>query len=206
MYYIVQKILTLCKMLKAYKYRIYPDNIQKEQLIKFFGCSRFIYNLGLETKVAAYTSARKNITCFDLMKQVIELRKTEATWLEEVPAQMLQISIRNLDNAYTKFFKGAGFPKFKNKNSKQSVGFPQNVRTNFQKEEIHIPKLGKVKCIYHREFTGTIKNVTLSKTVTNKYFVSILVDNQKELPAKKPVTEPTTVRYRYGYQNPGCTL
>ena len=32
-------------MLKAYKYRIYPNNEQKIQIAKTFGCCRFVYNL-----------------------------------------------------------------------------------------------------------------------------------------------------------------
>ena len=31
-------------MLKAYKYRIYPNNEQKIQIAKTFGCCRFVYN------------------------------------------------------------------------------------------------------------------------------------------------------------------
>ena len=180
-------------MFKSYKYRIYPDDLQKEQLSKFFGCVRFIYNLGLETKIAAYTSQKKNLTCFDLIKQVTDLKNTDALWLSECPAQALQMSLRNLDNAYTKFFKGGGFPKFKNKYKKQSIQFPQKVIVNFTTGTIQLTKLGKIPIIYDREFTGTIKTVTLSKTTTGKYFVSILVDNQKELPAKKHIIEATTV-------------
>src|SRR5574343_116003 len=105
-------------MFKSYKYRIYPNQEQKEQLSHIFGQVRFIYNLGLETKITNYTGNRKNIDCFDLNKQITELKKTDAPWLKESPAQALQFAIRNLDNAYTNFFKGAGFPKFKSKYAK----------------------------------------------------------------------------------------
>ena len=47
--------------------------------------------------------------------------------------------------------------------------------------------------MFHREFKGEIKTVTVSKTTTNKYFVSISVDNQANIPAKKKVKEKTTV-------------
>lgn len=189
-------------MLKAYKYRIYPDDVQKEQLSKFFGCSRFIYNLGLQTKIAVYASTKKTIGCFELMRQMTELKNTDAIWLQEVPTQMLQMSLRNLDNAYTRFFREKnGFPKFKGKYDKQSIQFPQKVKIKFDKNLIQIPKLKDVKCIYDRQFAGTIKTVTLSKTVTNKYFVSILVDNQKELPVKLPVTESTTVGIDMGIKD-----
>jgi len=180
-------------MLRAYKYCILPTDEQKEQLAKFFGCCRFVYNLGLECKISAWTSAKKNLTCFDLANQMKDLKDNEAGWLSECPAQSLQMSLRNLDNAYTQFFKGGGFPKFKNKYSKQSIQFPQQVWVDFEKNIIKIPKLKNVTCIYDRKFEGDIKTVTLSKTTTGKYFVSILVDNHSDMPKKKPVKEETTV-------------
>lgn len=180
-------------MLKSYKYRIYPNNEQKEQLSKFFGCCRFVYNLGLETKINAYVTHKKSITCFDLTKQMVELKNNEASWLNECVAQSLQMSLRNLDNAYTSFFKGKGFPKFKNKYSKQSIQFPQSVSVDFDKNIVRLPKLKNVSAIFDRKFEGKIKTVTVSKTTTDKYFVSILVENQDLIPNKKPIIEDTSV-------------
>jgi putative transposase len=180
-------------MLKAYKYRIYPTDDQKQKLAVYFGGCRFVYNLALETKIQAWASAKKNYTCIDLVNQMKELKDTGAKWLAECPSQSLQMSLRNLDNAYIKFFKGCGFPKFKNKYSKQSMQFPQGIKINFIDSTIFLPKLKNVSVDFHREFNGDIRTVTVSKTTTNKYFVSILVDNQASLPAKKKVTEKTTV-------------
>ena len=41
-------------MLKAYKYRIYPNLEQQEYLVKTFGCTRFIYNKMLADKIEYY--------------------------------------------------------------------------------------------------------------------------------------------------------
>lgn len=180
-------------MLKSYKYRIFPSEKQKQQLDLFFNSTRFIYNLGLETKVAAWTCNKTNLSCFSLIKQMKELKDTDATWLKECPSQMLQMSLRNLDNAYTKFFKGGNFPKFKSKKDRQSIQFPQWVKYDFNKGVIYLPKLRAVPCVFHRKFEGLIKTTTVSKTKTNKYFVSILVDNQNELPAKKPILDNTSI-------------
>lgn len=191
--FFVKNNLHLLFMIRYYKYAIYPTKEQKEQLSKFFGSARFVYNLGLETKLQAWTSARKYVSCIDLINQMKELKDTEAKWLKECPSQTLQMSLRNLDNAYTNFFRGGGFPKFKSKHSKQSIHFPQGVKVNFIEKNIFIPKLKNVSCVFHREFKGDIKTVTVSKTSTNRYFVSILVDNQDPLPNKKPISHETTV-------------
>ncbi len=179
-------------MLKAYRYCLLPNDAQKEQLQKFFGVCRFAYNIGLETKIASYTSAKVNLSCFDLIKQIGELKK-DYEWITECPAQAVQMALRNLDNAYTKFFKGGGFPKFKNKHNRQSVQFPQNTDVDFENGKIRLPKLKWVDCVFDRKFKGIVKTVTVSKTTTDKYFVSILVDNGQDLPIKKPIIENTTV-------------
>ena len=181
-------------MLKAYKYRIYPTQEQKERLQQFFGCSRFVYNLGLETKIVAYTSNKKSVNCFELIKQLAELKSAgNADWLNECPSQSLQMSLRNLDNAYTNFFKGGGFPKFKNKHSNQSIQFPQSVKVDFDNNKISFPKLKWIDVIFDRTFDGDIKTTTISKTPTNEYYVSILVDNHIDLPKKKSIKDSTSV-------------
>jgi putative transposase len=111
----------------------------------------------------------------------------------DCPSQTLQMALRNLDTAFTNFFRGEGFPKFKSKRSKQSLQFPQGVKVDFENSTLFLPKLKNVSCIFHRPFKGEIKTVTVSKTPTGKYFVSILVENQDPVPKKKPVREETAV-------------
>ena len=187
-------------MLKAYKYRIYPNQEQKEMMAKIFGQVRFVYNLGLETKISAYTGNKINIDCFDLNKQITELKKTDAPWLKESPSQALQMSISNLDNAYTNFFRGFGFPKFKNRYGKQSFQLPQGVYLK-NNNQIFIPKLKLVDIDLHREFKGEIKTVTVSKSITNKYYVSILVDTGELKPDKKPIKIETSVGLDLGIKD-----
>ena len=46
-------------MLKAYKYRIYPNNEQKAQITKTFGCCRFVYNHTLAYRKEIYEKEKK---------------------------------------------------------------------------------------------------------------------------------------------------
>lgn len=179
-------------MLKAFKYRLYPDSVQIELLNKHFGCVRFVYNLGLETKQAAYAGNKIQLTCIDLASQLIDLKK-ECEWLKEVNSQSLQMSLRNLDNAFQNFFKGrSSFPKFKKKSNRQSFQCPQHTDIDFKKGLLYLPKFKEpIKIILHRKFEGDIKTITLSKTPTNKYFASILIDNKTELP--KPIKKSNNI-------------
>ena len=170
-------------MLKAYKYRMYPNQQQIELLDKHFGCVRFVYNWGLEQKIKVYQTEKKTLSCFDLMKQLVASLKIEHSWLKEVNAQSLQMSLRNLDNAFTNFFRKQNrFPKFKSKRTKQSFQCPQYCTVNFTDNKLSIPKLKEIKTKFDRKFKGKIKTVTISRTCTDKYFASILVDDSKELP------------------------
>ncbi len=136
-------------MFKTSKYRIYPTNSQKELIAKHIGSSRFVYNLALETKNTAYLGSKHILSPFDLIKQLPELKK-ECTWLQDVNSQSLQQSIQNMDIAFKKFFKGAGFPKFKSKhNGKQSFSIPQNVI--LKNNLLVIPKFKEgIKIVLHR--------------------------------------------------------
>lgn len=151
-----------------------------------------MFNLALETKNAAYISAKHSYSAFDLVKQLPELKK-ELPWLKEVNSQSLQQSIQNMDIAFKKFFKGAGFPKFKSKHKgKQSFSIPQNVIID--NDLLIIPKFKEgIKMSLHRQTKGTIKSATISVTPTGKYFVSVLCDTKEELPTKTPIKENTTI-------------
>lgn len=178
-------------MLKGLKYRLYPTNSQKELIAKHIGSSRFVYNLALETKTTAYAGPKHNFSPFDLIKQLPELKK-ECEWLKEVNSQSLQQSIHNMDIAFKKFFKGAGFPKFKKKSNGGSFSIPQNVIV--ENDLLIIPKFKEgIDIVLHREIKGTIKSATISKTPTGKYFVSILCDTGEEIPKKAKIKENATI-------------
>ena len=181
----------------AYKYRIFPTEEQKVLLAKHFGCSRFIYNYALDKKVKAYQTTKESISRFIIQKDLPELKKAEETnWLKEVNSQSLQASLENLDKAFTKFFRDKkGFPKFKSKHdNRQSFSVPQNGIVDFETNTISLPKFKKpIKCKLHRKFEGNSKTVTISKTPTGKYFVSVLVEVNKELPKLKPIDENKAV-------------
>ena len=186
-------------MYKAFKYRLYPTEPQKELIAKHIGSSRFVYNLALETKNAAYIGAKHNYSAFDLVKQLPELKK-ELPWLKEVNSQSLQQAIQNMDIAFKKFFKGAGFPKFKKKSNKGSFSIPQNVIV--ENGLLIIPKFKEgIKIKLHRPTQGTIKSATISVTPTGKYFVSILCDTKTDAPTKVPIKENTTIGVDLGIKD-----
>lgn len=175
-------------ILEAYKCRLYPNEEQKVFLERHFGASRWIYNWGLQKRIEYYQSEKKTLSIFALANQITHLKKQEdLSWLAEIESQSLRVSLFNLDKAYSRFFREKkGFPKFKSKKtSKKSFSLTQSVKIDFETEKIKIPLLKtRIKIKINRIFNGKIKTVTISKTSTNKYFASILVEESVEIPLK----------------------
>jgi len=178
---------------KAYKYRIYPNKVQQELLEKHFGCVRFCFNRGLDKKIKAYQQDKKRLSCFDLINELAKLKKEkEFEWLNEVNSQSLQMALRNLDNAFTNFFRKQNkFPNFKSKKHNiNSFQIPQHLKLS---DKLDIPKIKGIKIIQHRKLEGKIKTATVSKTPTGKYYISILVEQDKKLPKKPKIKENTAI-------------
>ncbi|AKB77922.1 Mobile element protein [Methanosarcina horonobensis HB-1 = JCM 15518] len=182
-------------MLKAYKYRIYPSKKQKEMIQVHFGACRFVYNWALEQKIKTYEQTGKSISRFDLQHILVHEVKPSNEWLKEANSQALLASLVNVESAFTKFFREkSGFPKFKSKkNPVQSYQMPQHYAVDFEKQIIKLPKIGEVKTILHRRFEGKLKTATISRSSTGKYYISILVDNEKDIPEKQNFSESTTI-------------
>lgn len=162
-------------MKKAYKYRIYPNKQQREILAKTFGCCRFVYNHYLAKRIEIYEKNKETfsyVQCANDMKSL----KSELEWLKEVDSTALQSSLRDLDNAYQKFFKEhSGYPKFKSKKTHRYSYKSKCVNGNIQycDKYIKLPKLGMVKTKNKLMPQGRILNATVSQEPSGKYYVSL---------------------------------
>ena len=159
---------------------------QIELLSKHFGCSRFVYNYFLNQRKEQYKLTGKSDNYYAQAKTLTNLKKQEETaWLKEVNAQTLQFAIRSLEAAYNNFFKKrAKYPKFKSKHSKNSFTVPQ--AASVAGGRLFIPKFKEgIKCRVHREVKGKIGKVTITKTPSGKYFVSVFTEEEYITPLKK---------------------
>jgi putative transposase len=191
-------------MIKTFEYRIYPNDEQKVLLAKHFGSVRWLYNYALSKKISEFTKTGKTLSVYDLKKDIPLLKQDESTsWLKEINSQSLQQSLFHLDSAYKKFFKKqGGFPKFKNKKSTQSFEIPQSLTVNFDSGYIEIPKFREpIKTVFHRQFIGEIGTCHIKRSNTGSYYVTILVDDGKELPSKPEITKATAIGIDVGIKS-----
>jgi putative transposase len=191
-------------VLRAYRYRLYPNAAQREWMGQHFGCVRYVYNRALAQKVEAYQTEGKSVSRFELDKHLTALKQApETAWLAEVNSQSLQAALRQLDGAFTKFFREKkGFPRFKSKHrSRASFECPQNAKVDFGTGTLQLPKLGKVRAEFSRTFTGTVKTVTVSMTPTGKYFAAVLVDSGEVAPPLAPLNAATAIGIDVGLKD-----
>lgn len=194
-------------MKRAYKYKIKPTMKQQHQLQQVFGCTRFIYNWGLDIKSKSWSIEHKTISYFELAKKLTELKKNEKyKWLKQIPAECLQQSLRNLDNAYTQFFKGIkSFPRFKTKkNSKNCAKYTQAIYFDFDNWKVKVPKCGWVKLCENKTFdlsSSKIGTLTVSRDKCGEYWCTIVVDDNAPQKSKTKISEETSVGIDLGIKD-----
>ena len=171
-------------MNRAYKFRLYPNDEQKIMFAKTFGCVRFIYNKMLEDKIKYYEATKQKLN------NTPAQYKQEFEWLKEVDSFALCNAQMNLQTAYNNFFRNpkTGFPKFKSKKDRR-YSYTTNSKDGSIKiinNCVKLPKVGYVKVKQHRQIPENqkIKSATISLTPSGKYFVSILVEYEYEIPNK----------------------
>lgn len=174
--------------LKGIKLRIYPNREQQLEIKLNFGYNRFVWNqmLGMMIKRHDNNPKAKFLNAFDL-NTLLPALKTEHPWLKDGIAQSYQQSIKDLSLAYKKFFKEhVGFPKFKSRKfPKQSFRMPQNI-VLVDDKHIKFPKIGVIRFKSSGIIKGKIKNATIKKSFTGKYYAILLVDAEiKKLPKTK---------------------
>lgn len=173
-------------MNRCFKFRIYPTYEQETLIIKTFGCTRWIWNHMLADKIQAYRQDGINL------KTNPASYKIDNPWLKEVDSLALTSVWKQLNSAYSKFFKepNVGFPKFKSKKyAKQKYttnNQPKSQAIRLENSYIRLPKLGLVKIKIHRKLPKNyeIKSVTISRTATGKFYASINVKYDYAMPIK----------------------
>ena len=164
---------------KAYRCRLYPNKEQAALIDKTFAACRWVWNISLETRMAAYKVNNKTLTYYDLQK-TLKLWRSVNPWLSDVPQNALYQTIRDLDKAYKNFFRRVkngekpGYPKFKSaRDGNQSYRTQEMGVRILDDRHIQLPKLGPVKCRITQPVEGRILNVTVRRVPSGKYYVSI---------------------------------
>ncbi|WP_201770164.1 RNA-guided endonuclease InsQ/TnpB family protein [Peptoclostridium acidaminophilum] len=185
------------KLKRAYKIEIKPTAEQKVKIHQTIGVCRFIYNFYIAHNKQVYEAEKRFVSGMDFSKWINNEfipSNPDHAWIKGVSSKAVKQAIMNGDKAFTKFFKGeAGFPKFKKKNKQLVKAYlPKNNKTDWtlERHRVKIPTLGWMRL---KEF-GYIpaESIVTSGTVSQKadrYYVSILVEEDTPINCSKPYTE-----------------
>ena len=167
---------------KAYKFRIYPNKKQEILIAKTIGCSRFVFNHFLALWNDTYKEVGKGLTYPSCSAELTQLKKRQDTlWLKEVDSTALQSSLKNLADAFSRFFKKQNdMPQFKSKKNKIQSYTTKCTNHNIAivDHTIKLPKLGFVRFAKSREVSGRILNATIRRNPSGRHFVSILTETE----------------------------
>ena len=167
---------------KAFKFEVMPNGEQIRKMKHFCGCSRFVYNRALAYRNERYAADKSFKIGFFKLVTLLPEWKRELPWLKSCSAQVLQKSLKDLDDAFRNFFqKRSNFPKFKRKGEKESFCFPQAFKLEQQNNRIYLPKIGWVRYRNSRNILGIVKNVTVSQKC-DKWYASIQTEFEVETP------------------------
>jgi putative transposase len=165
---------------RAYKYRFYPTDEQKQVLARTFGCARFVYNWALRHKSDAFYRENKRLSYKGLSESLTRLKQQdEYSWLAEVSSVPLQQALRHLQKAFLNFFEGrTKYPTFKKKRSRQSATYTSNA-FKWDGTSLTLAKMTDPLDIrWSRPLPDGTRpsSVTVTKDSADRYFVSLLVE------------------------------
>ena len=171
---------------KAFKSRLYPTLAQAHALDWHFGAVRHVYNRYRAAREGFYQDCGETLSYYDCALDLTDYKRQPGReWLQGAYNQSLQHAIRDLDRAYRNFFAGrARYPRFRRKGDRQSMRYSLGsaMKLRIEGRRIRIPKVGWVKIVQDRRIEGKPKNMTVSKTKTGRFFVSIQCEIEAELP------------------------
>jgi putative transposase len=166
---------------QAYRFEMMPNGEQIRMLRQFAGSCRFVYNKGLALNRERYTKKEKHLGYAGLCA-LLPAWKIEHPFLSDVPAQALQQALKNLERAYTNFFKKrADFPKFHKKGQRNGFRIPQGFAVDNANGRIKLAKLGWMRYRKSPDVLGQAANISLSESC-GKWFVSIQTEREVERP------------------------
>ena len=164
----------------SYRFRLYPNKAQENQIWRTLGCCRYVFNFYLAKRNEQYQQDGKSWNYYECANDMTKMKES-LPWLKEADATALQSSLRDLDTAFQNFFRRVkngekpGYPHFKSKHNHRQSYKSKCVGTNIKvlDKTIQLPKLGKVKCRISKKVEGRILSATVSRNPDGAYYVAL---------------------------------
>ena len=173
-------------VLKGFKIRAYPNATQRALAARTLGTKRWLWNMALELRSAAYKELGLRLTSTDLSRMLTQWKKTpKHEWLAAIPATALGQTLRDLDRAFSNFFaQRARYPRIKKRRHGGKLRFQDVSTAKWRKGQLALPKFGRIRLAEALPHGAQPKTVTFTRDAAGRYFVSFSVEVKiKELPS-----------------------
>ncbi len=190
----------------TYEYKLKPTKKQIQDIEMYLDICRGVYNWNhgerkdwiqsrknpidrCSIEKEYIISADKPFPNYNIQANNLTQYKKQYPHLAQVHSQVLQSTLKRLDQAWDDFFKveGRGFPKFKNQNRFRSFVYPQIKRSDFKDPEIRLPSIGWLRIRKSREYPRgmTPKQLRIVRKATG-YFAQIIFVSHESVPEALP--------------------
>jgi putative transposase len=179
-------------MLRTYRYRLYPNEEQRNALSEILWVACWLYNRALDYRRKRWNESRCSVSYYEQAGMWKDWRNEE---LEDNQLRLLNMSagqqvLRRLDSNYKQFLKGKrGFPRFKKASRFNSVNYKPGDGAQVKTNRLYVQNVGLVKVRWHRELPeGKIKNIVVLRKPSD-WYVLFQVD-VPEQPVEKSTNPP----------------
>jgi putative transposase len=184
------------KVIRNYKFRLYPNKEQERKLLRWLETCRRIYNTALAQRKEAWEKEKRSVTRTEQQVWLKEAKK-DNDYFKEVHSQVAQEVLFRVERAFAGFFRRVrngetpGYPRFKGKGRYKSLTFTQfgdGLGASFQNGKLKLSKIGLVKIKLHRDISGTVKTVTVKRDTIGKWYAVLAVETELNQPGTHPGT------------------
>jgi len=172
------------KINRAYKTELKLNNKEKTLMLQYCGLARFTFNWALAKRIEEYKLTGKSSNAISQHRELNQLKQSDFAWMYNYSKTVPQNELRNLDFAFSNFFrrvkskKGkAGFPKFKSR-KKDNKSFRLDGAIKVLDNKVKLPRIGWLR-LYEKNYIPTKNIKILSATISyhgTKWFISIQVE------------------------------
>src|SRR5579863_5336352 len=199
-------------VLKAFKYRLYPNKTAEKQLYFTLNRCRELYNAALSERKDSYQKQQRttllqnsetgqviaaqmvasqrvsSVTYYGQKRDLVEIKEDREEY-QDIASHVLQDVILRVERSFRNFFRRVkngqtpGYPRFKGRDRYDSFTYPDGAGWKLDGARLHLTKIGAIKVKLHRPIEGTIKTVTIKREVDQWYCI---VSCEVPEPAKLP--------------------
>ena len=174
------------ELIRAYKFRIYPDATRQAEIDERLILAQQFYNKILEKSIAAYQNGNTKVSMAQFNRFVKEIIQEDKKYLKLYSQTRCEIEYR-LMKAYQNFFrrikegsKKAGFPRFRSRDRYKSITYPQdNSSFSIKKGRLRVSRIGTMRIELHRKIEGTIKTLAIKRKGKDYYAIFITINDIK---------------------------